>query len=224
MAARLGSIDQLDQNGNKKLSHDDVESLGLRPSDLDDQYYILSEDNPFHATLTRNGQLKWDSQEPVNATQVAKVMRFTRDNGRFLHINTGTHGDEHGNTVEQDAALAEANFSKEDLLSAWECPDVSVHIVSQGAPKLEGKDYKNVDIIDAWCFSAKSNSVVQKVEDLRKFLSAVHEHLSKQSSKTPAYATTMGSINIVKATGNHNVMVTGVNAKKDVNVTMKVTK
>ena len=213
----LGSIDQLNNVGNEKLSYEAVERLGLQP--YDDQCYYLSKDNPFRAVLTRNQQLKWNSHKPVDAVHVAEVMDFSESNRRFLHINTGTHGDKNGYTVEQNISLADGRLTKGDFESVCNSSNMSLHIVSQGAAKLEGKDYTNVDIIDAWCFSAKSQSAKDQAKDLRKFLHLVAERWNEKPRKTEAHTTIMGSTNKVVVNGGDNIVMTGVNAN-DINVTM----
>ncbi len=149
--SRLASVDVLNQKGNVPVIN--LGNLG-RLSKTEDGRYALSNhtENPFRAALD-NGQIRWKADVPVNATEVAQVVEFTIDVNRTLHVNTGTHGAPDGKTVAEDPEYAEANFSKQDLHTAWNLDNVSVHIVSQGAKPLYPK---KIDVVDAWCFSSKS--------------------------------------------------------------------
>lgn len=142
-AMRLASVDQLDHAGNPKLTSKQIGNLSGR----------VSEENPFVAKA-RNGQITWLSEAPVNAQHVREIVELTTGMGRNLHINTGTHGDEEGNTVTTNIGCGEAGFSKQDMQAAWKKENVSIHIVSQASPAIRPD---NIDVIDAWCYSVKSD-------------------------------------------------------------------
>lgn len=123
---------------------------------------LLSHDNPF-CGLLNEGRIIWLANKECTCNHVKQIVRATEEAyGRYVHINTGTHGDTSGYIVDPDHPYDDVQHVVEDFSLAWECELVSVHVVSS----LSGAIYPpHKDAIDAWCFSE------QRYEERRRIAS-----------------------------------------------------
>lgn len=117
---------------------------------------------PFNARV-KGGHLFWSADDIITARHVRNVIAITKQLGRNLHINTGTHGSKDGETVVTraqsytDKKLKDCwKFALEDTLAAAKANQVSVHIVSSLAPPIHPP---GTDVLQAWCFSRRTEAV-----------------------------------------------------------------
>ncbi|MES2615285.1 MAG: hypothetical protein V4591_07720 [Bdellovibrionota bacterium] len=177
---RLGSVDTLNESGNPRLTEQEFQTL---VDGMKEDY----PNNPFEPKLSETGQIVWLSTRAVNGLEVAQVVKFTSGalgTGRKLHINTGTHGDQKGDTVTQDTSYGESKFSQVDLKTVWDLSNVSIHIVSKNAPAFHPE---NIDSIDAWCYSQASQHQLKKdPKDIGSFFTKIYQSLCRDSEPKSA--------------------------------------
>ncbi len=136
--------------------------LGLIEDKTHPGWYKLNTPNRFNVEVTPEHQFLWKSFCEVSASDVRGIAR-TYENlrkKRSLHINTGTHGSPDGTPLPGNK-LGSANFFLEDLNAFKRYTWVSFHTVSTLRPpityeEIRRKLKKEVDVLDAWCFSAKT--------------------------------------------------------------------
>lgn len=98
-----------------------------------------------------------------------------------IHVNTGTHGDQYGETI-----AGEIKFAIQDIKTALKHPDtrVSVHIVSDYAGPIYPGDV-SCDIIDAWCYSAHHHGYLQVKEEEKTTEETLKKLLEQMTLKQP---------------------------------------
>ncbi len=155
-----------DCKGNKRIM-----TLGVLPAnpklkqvpyglirDPEHEGWYKIEDKPcrFRVQLTANGQLIWRSFDAVEANDVKAVANFYKEKGckgRSLHVNTGIHAiDATGLVIVDDQS---SKFGEEDMVSFRDYLPVALHLVSSySGPQFTPARTPDVDILDAWSFSA----------------------------------------------------------------------
>lgn len=144
-------------------------------------YYFLRPTSPFVAKERGHGQLEWVSVDVVTASQVeaiGKSMIATRD--QSFYINTGSHGDSSGNSIQNRPALGAGSpspgtFIIEDLHNFFKTDNVGLYIVPPG---LEIRRPANVNQnMIAWCFSYRTAQRVDQIaSDLQQHGSMPEEY------------------------------------------------
>lgn len=105
------------------------------------------------------GQIKWTTNHLSYGKEVQKIIDWvTKVKGRSLIVNTGTHGDTLGRTVVDNSKLGEYKFAEQDMLISKDNQKVAIRILSKNTKPFTSLEYPNHDIIDAWCFSARSEA------------------------------------------------------------------
>jgi len=108
----------------------------------------------------RDGQIIWVSVKPISKKHIEKIIKIAAINNQSVHINTGTHGDKKGNTVETEPILSENKFHFEDFYTAYKADDVSVYkLACEYGPKYPQKANQ---VINAWCFSILKKDVIKE--------------------------------------------------------------
>ncbi len=128
----------------------------------------------FRVQLTANGQLIWRSFCVVYKEDVQAIANFYKkrgDKGRSLHINTGIHADPTG-VASIDGKSGD--FTGEDIVSLKGYVPVSFHIISSVFGPVTPEIKPDVDILDAWCFSATT-------KDFSKLSRAERDEIGKDS-------------------------------------------
>lgn len=118
-------------------------------------WFKINSKSLFSVRLTVNGQLIWQSFSPVGESDVKEIANFYRNLGdkRSLHINTGIHG---GPAGQADVDSDSGTFTEEDIIMLKGYLRVSFHVVSSFSDPIPEERLTNVDILDAWCFSAST--------------------------------------------------------------------
>ncbi|MGE0197619.1 MAG: hypothetical protein AB7N99_07000 [Simkaniaceae bacterium] len=130
-------------------------ALGLIKDLEHEGWYKIYPNSRFSAKLSGNGQLLWKSFVRISVVDVKEIADFYRRIGekRALHINTGIHANAEG--VASVDGLS-GDFPLEDI-TAFTCPEgytrVSFFIVTSDHPPYTHREKKDLDILDAWCFS-----------------------------------------------------------------------
>jgi len=131
--------------------------------------FFLDQDNPLVAIVKSNGQIFWKAVDTTCKSQVKQIGDFVLSKRQTLCINTGTHGDLHGNIVADNYVLSDGIFSVQDLSSfndftLDEILDfkklvqrglLEINTMSGELPKPHYPRDAN-HVIDAWCFSVQT--------------------------------------------------------------------
>jgi hypothetical protein len=143
----------------------------LRP---DGRYALFSEslDFPFRARV-RDGQLVWESSEPIGGSHVEKIVANAQRYRQSLHVNTGTHGASDGRTVADaivdSEGFADSRILEEDIGHILALDNVSHHpVTTQVDPTYPPRADQ---VINAWCWSELSEEGAVPATQMRPFFS-----------------------------------------------------
>jgi hypothetical protein len=119
-------------------------------------FSLSNETNPFRVKVV-NGQLLWKSIDKINIEHMTEITNFYANKQelqtRGIHINTGTHGDENGTLLSKNSS----QFIWQDIVLAQHAKNlISVGIVTKLQPPINHTDKPDLDIIDAWCWSIRT--------------------------------------------------------------------
>jgi len=115
------------------------------------------EKSPFRVRL-EGGQLLWQSFDLVNGenddiTPIARLYETSFQPRRTLLVNTGLHGNAEGEIA---YAIDGTDFVTGDMDIFLPGNFATVHIVAPKRPPYTHKEDQAKDILDAWCYSAKT--------------------------------------------------------------------
>lgn len=132
-----------------------IQKLGLVEDRVNKGWYVVKrfkKENPFRIQI-QGKQLIWKSFGDVYPIDLKEVADFYRSlpQKRSLHINTGIHGKKEG------IAFTDKNSGNFILQDNEEFAGrVSLHNVTSLSPPYTHQMAPHLDILDAWCHSAKT--------------------------------------------------------------------
>ena len=122
----------------------------------------------------RNGGTIVLSTDPINLNSFRNTLDYYNQSGRRVTILSGSHGTPDGqsalgskrfwNRSGNNSDLADRNFYREDVRTARNYNNVKVYDIS----RLSQQKFRNIlnsrdVIICAWCFSERSNDVIEAI-------------------------------------------------------------
>jgi len=129
------------------------------PEDTKTWYRVrdLREENSFRVKI-ENGQLVWQAFGIVDSNMIRDIAEVYQRKypDRTLVVNTGVFANEVGEIVYKHGS---EEFIREDMATFRDNDNVKIHVVSPSRPPYTHRDgiTKQTDILDAWCFSARTD-------------------------------------------------------------------